>query len=155
MEFSFVSWSAVLRSGVSSRGVSSRGVSSRGVSCSIVLSHEVEFSLVSRSLVFDRGVGCHLAESRLSSWSLVSRSPVSNRGVEFSSVQLKTASMRSEKPICAPPRLSEVSSTSPLKRSQWSREWQKTQAPYSYQSHAQVSIQRYCYPPNTNSALPT
>ena len=32
------------------------------------------------------------------------------------SVQFKMVSMCSEKPICAPPRLSEVSSTLPLKR---------------------------------------
>ena len=37
---------------------------------------------------------------------------------EFSSV--RAVSMRSEKPICAPPRLSEVSPTLPLKRFQCS-----------------------------------
>ena len=42
---------------------------------------------------------------------------------QFSSVQLKMVSMRSEKPICAPPRLSEVSPTLPLKRFQCSSDW--------------------------------
>ena len=36
--------------------------------------------------------------------------------VQFSSVQFKMVAMRSEKPICAPPRLSDVSPVSPLKR---------------------------------------
>ena len=39
---------------------------------------------------------------------------------EFSSVQFKMVSMRSEKPMCAPPRLSEVSPTLPLKQFQCS-----------------------------------
>ena len=39
------------------------------------------------------------------------------------SVQFKTASMRWEKPIRAPPRLSEVSPTLPLKRFQCSSDW--------------------------------
>ena len=41
----------------------------------------------------------------------------------FSSVQFKVVSMRSEKPICAPPRLSEVSPTLPFKRFQCSSDW--------------------------------
>ena len=40
--------------------------------------------------------------------------------VQFSSVQFKMISMRSEKPICAPPSLSGVSATLPLKRFQCS-----------------------------------
>ena len=39
---------------------------------------------------------------------------------KFSSVQFKIVSMRSEKPICAPPCLSDVSRTLPLKRFQCS-----------------------------------
>ena len=38
----------------------------------------------------------------------------------FNSVQFKMVSMRSEKPVCAPPSLSEVSPTLPLKRFQFS-----------------------------------
>ena len=41
----------------------------------------------------------------------------------FSSVQFKMVSMRSEMPICAPPRLSEVSPTLPLKRFQCLSDW--------------------------------
>ena len=41
---------------------------------------------------------------------------------ESNSIQFKMVSMRSEKPICAPPRLSEVSPTLPLKRFQCSSE---------------------------------
>ena len=94
---------------MSSRGVSSQLVQFRLVECRtvsryLVSSHEVEFSLVSWSAVL------------IEEWGVISRSLVSARGVssrgilslivgvEFSSVQLKTASMRSEKPICAPPR---------------------------------------------------
>ena len=40
-----------------------------------------------------------------------------------SSVHFKMAYMRSEKPICAPPRLSEVSPTLPFKRFQCSSDW--------------------------------
>ena len=36
--------------------------------------------------------------------------------VQFRSAQLKMVSMRSEKPICAPPRLLDVSPMSPLKQ---------------------------------------
>ena len=43
--------------------------------------------------------------------------------VIVSSVQVKMVSMRSEKPICAPPRLSDVSRTLPLKRFQCSSDW--------------------------------
>ena len=50
----------------------------------------------------------------------VFRSAVKSRD---SSVQFKMVSMRSEKPICAPPRLSEVSPSSPLKRFQCSSDW--------------------------------
>ena len=39
------------------------------------------------------------------------------------SVQFKMVSMRSEKPICAPPRLSEVSPTLPLKQFHCSSDW--------------------------------
>ena len=39
------------------------------------------------------------------------------------SVQFKMVSMRSEKPICAPPSLSEVSPALPLKRFQCSSDW--------------------------------
>ena len=39
------------------------------------------------------------------------------------SVRFKVVSMRSEKPICAPPRLSEVSPTLPLKWFQCSSDW--------------------------------
>ena len=39
----------------------------------------------------------------------------SNVFVLFCSVQFKVVSMRSEKPICVPPRFSEISSTLPLK----------------------------------------
>ena len=38
--------------------------------------------------------------------------------VRFSSVQFRMVSVRSEKPICTPPRLSEVPPTLPLKRLQ-------------------------------------
>ena len=41
----------------------------------------------------------------------------------ISSVHFKVVVMRSEKPICAPPRLSEVSLTSPLKRFQRSSDY--------------------------------
>ena len=41
----------------------------------------------------------------------------------FSSVQFKMVSMRLEKPICAPPRLLEVSPTLPLERLQCSSDW--------------------------------
>ena len=41
----------------------------------------------------------------------------------FSSVQFKMVSMSSEKPICAPPSLSEVSPMLPLKRFQCSSDW--------------------------------
>ena len=40
-----------------------------------------------------------------------------------SSVQFKVVSMRSEKPICAPPRLSEVSPMLLLKQFRWSSDW--------------------------------
>ena len=40
-----------------------------------------------------------------------------------SSVQFKVLPMRSVKPICAPPRLSEVSTTLPLKQFQCSSDW--------------------------------
>ena len=40
--------------------------------------------------------------------------------IQFGSFQFKMVSMRSEKPICAPPRLSAVSPTSPLKQFQCS-----------------------------------
>ena len=43
--------------------------------------------------------------------------------LQFSSVQGKMVSIRSEKPIWAPPRLSEVSPTLPLKRCQCSSDW--------------------------------
>ena len=39
------------------------------------------------------------------------------------SVRFKVVSMRLEKPICAPPRLSEASPPVPLKRFQWSSDW--------------------------------
>ena len=45
--------------------------------------------------------------------------------VRRSSVQFKMVSMCSEKPICAPPCLSEVSSTSPLKLFQCSSDWRR------------------------------
>ena len=43
--------------------------------------------------------------------------------LQFSSVQFKMVSMRTEKPICAPPRLSEGSPTLPFKRFQCSSDW--------------------------------
>ena len=45
-------------------------------------------------------------------------SNIFSAGRQFSSVQFKMACMRSEKPTCAPPRLSQVSPTLPLKRFQ-------------------------------------
>ena len=43
--------------------------------------------------------------------------------VQFSSIQFKMVSVLSEKPICAPPRLSEFSPASPLNRFQCSSDW--------------------------------
>ena len=48
---------------------------------------------------------------------------VSFCSVQFSSVQFKMVSMRAENPICAPPRLSEVSPTLSIKRFQCSSDW--------------------------------
>ena len=47
------------------------------------------------------------------------------RTEQFSSVQLKVVSVCSEKPICAPPHLLEVSPTSPLKWFQRPSDWQE------------------------------
>ena len=45
--------------------------------------------------------------------------------IQFSSVQFKMVSMRLEKPICAPPHISDVSLKLPLKRFHWkvSQKW--------------------------------
>ena len=43
--------------------------------------------------------------------------------IHYSSLQFKMVSMHSEKPICTPPRLSEVSPMSPLKWFQCSSDW--------------------------------
>ena len=48
-------------------------------------------------------------------------------GTQFSSVQFKMVYVRSEKPICAPPRLKDVSPTSPLKLFQCSSRDRETE----------------------------
>ena len=58
-------------------------------------------------------------------WSSVSSHPTVTytAGCMISSVQFSMVSMLSEKPVCAPPRLSEVSPMLPLKRFRCSSDW--------------------------------
>ena len=62
----------------------------------------------------------HRGQSPEACCTLTTSAPSS---VQFSFGQFKMVSLRSEKPICTPPRLSEVSPASPLKRFQCSSGW--------------------------------
>ena len=58
----------------------------------------------------------------------------------MSSIQQKMVSMRSKKPICAPPRLSEVSPTSPLKQFQCSFDCMALSRPFKGRSSSASSF---------------
>ena len=64
----------------------------------------------------------------------------------FSSVQFKVVSMRSEKPICAPLRLSEVFPKLPLKRFQGSSDWRWPSLDLSMKIVERVLFQRLSPP---------
>ena len=71
-----------------------------------------------------------------------------NQGtVLFSSIQFKMVSMRSEKSIklCAPPRLSEVSPTLPLKRFQCPSDWRWPSSFQGRSSSASSFVERFLF----------